>query len=113
MAARSRRSSRSGAGAVDSRTNRVPLDGEGTDAFLRQDEYEFPAASVAVRECVRATASGGEERVDEIELSTTHFEEAPEEVDASDDPEARAFQGASPSRRTRGRLSVVPPIDSI
>ena len=50
------------------------------------------AATIAVREYVRATASGEAASVDEIELTMNHFEQALEEVDSSAGSETREFE---------------------
>ena len=52
------------------------------------------AATIAVREYVRATASGEAADVDEIELAMAHFEQALDEIDATVGADGRASEAA-------------------
>lgn len=67
---------------------------ERTDGYVGADIEAVcrEAATVAVREYVRATASAESANVDEIELSIEHFEQALEEVDSNAGSETQAFE---------------------
>ena len=67
---------------------------ERTDGYVGADIEAVcrEAATIAVREYVRATASGEAASVDEIELTMDHFEQAVEEVDSSPGSETREFE---------------------
>jgi len=69
---------------------------ERTDGYVGADIEAVcrEAATIAVREYVRATASGEAANVDEIELTMNHFEQALEEVDSSAGSEPREFEEA-------------------
>lgn len=69
---------------------------ERTDGYVGADIEAVcrEAATIAVREYVRATASGETASVDEIELAMSHFEQALEEVGSNVGPEPREFKEA-------------------
>ncbi|MGB9966219.1 CDC48 family AAA ATPase [Halobacterium sp. CBA1126] len=68
---------------------------ERTDGFVGADIEAVcrEAATIAVREYVRATASGESANVDEIELTMNHFDQALEEVDSNVGSGTREFEG--------------------
>jgi transitional endoplasmic reticulum ATPase len=69
---------------------------ERTDGYVGADIEAVcrEAATIAVREYVRATASGDAASVDEIELTMNHFEQALEEVDSNAGSEPQEFEEA-------------------
>jgi transitional endoplasmic reticulum ATPase len=69
---------------------------ERTDGYVGADIEAVcrEAATIAVREYVRATANGDAASVDEIELTMNHFEQAIEEVDSNAGSETREFEEA-------------------
>ncbi len=69
---------------------------ERTDGYVGADIEAVcrEAATIAVREYVRATANGEAASVDEIELTMNHFEQALEEVDSNAGSEPGEFEEA-------------------